>query len=323
MNLPSPPLSVIICTHNPRGDFLARTLASLREQTLPPAEWELIVIDNASREPLAPDAARAGHPTARIVSEPEIGLTAARLRGVAEARGDVLVFVDDDNILAPDYLACARGLSVTRPELGVWGCGSYTPEWEIAPPPGYEDYLRYLAVHRAPQDRVSSRPFDYEAMPAGAGICARAAVARRYAENVHHDPRRKLLGRTGDNLAGCEDFDLALTATDLGLSTGVFKALAMTHLMPRSRVQEDYLLRLVEGHACSTVLLHALRVAGFKPRRGGLLARFREFHLRRTLGPVALKIHDARRRGERQAWAALAQTASHPVHESNSPAHQR
>jgi glycosyltransferase involved in cell wall biosynthesis len=306
MNAGSVPLSIIICTHNPRKDFLARTLASLRAQTLPVSEWELIVVDNASTEAMAPDAARAGHPSGRVVPEPEIGLTAARLCGISEARGDLLVFVDDDNILAPDYLERASELSTAWPMLGIWGCGSYTPEWEVAPPSGFDEYIRYLAVHRAPRDYTSNRPFDYEAMPAGAGLCARATLARRYVDKARNDPRRKLLGRTGGNLAGCEDFDLALTATDLGMGTGVFSALAMIHLMPRGRVEEDYLLRLIEGHACSTVLLHTLRDPNFKPPRSGLLARVREFRLRRSLEPVALKIHDARRRGERRAWKQIA-----------------
>jgi glycosyltransferase involved in cell wall biosynthesis len=41
-------LSVIVCTHNPRQDYLARALAALRDQTLPTNEWELLVVDNAS-----------------------------------------------------------------------------------------------------------------------------------------------------------------------------------------------------------------------------------------------------------------------------------
>ena len=302
----APLLSVVICTHNPREDFLARTLAGLRAQILPTTGWELLVIDNASREPLAPRVDLAWHPAGRVVAEPELGLTAARLRGIDEAKAEVIVFVDDDNILAPDYLQRATALAATRADLGVWGCGNYSPEWEVDPAPGFEEYIRYLAVHRSEKDCWSSRPFDYAATPAGAGLCARTRVARRYAENVRHDPRRKLLGRTGANLAGCEDFDLALTAIDLGLCTGVFTELAMIHLMPRGRVEESYLLRLVEGHACSTVLLHSLRDPNFSPPRGGLLNRIREFRLRRALAPIPRKIHDARRRGERLAWDTLA-----------------
>ena len=104
---------------------------------------------------------------------------------------------------------------------------------------------------------------------------------------------------------GCEDFDLAFTAIDLGFGTGVFTELAMTHLMPRERVTEAYLLRLVEGHAHSSALLHALRDPAVRPPKRTLAGRLREFRLRRALDPIALKIHDARRRGEARAWAAL------------------
>jgi GT2 family glycosyltransferase len=307
--VPPPTLSVVICTHNPRADFLSRTLASLRAQTLPGTEWELVVVDNASRDPIATHTDLSWHPTARVVKESELGLTSARLRGIAEARASVIVFVDDDNLLAPDYLARAVALAADWPQLGVWGCGNYTPEWEAPPAPEFAGYLNYLAVHRASRDRWSNQFFDYGATPAGAGLCARATVARRYMDNVRGDQCRKQLGRTGGSLGACEDFDLAFTAIAMGLGVGVFTELTMTHLMSRIRVEEQYLLRLVEGHACSTVLLHSLWDPGFAPPRRGALARLREFRLRSALDPIACKIHDARRRGEARAWAILAKPA--------------
>jgi glycosyltransferase involved in cell wall biosynthesis len=45
-------VSVILCTHNPRPDYLDRVLASLRGQTLPAEQWEFLLVDNASRQPL-------------------------------------------------------------------------------------------------------------------------------------------------------------------------------------------------------------------------------------------------------------------------------
>ena len=76
--------------------------------------------------------------------------------------------------------------------------------------------------------------------------------------------------------------------------------------MPATRVQKDYLLRLVEGHAFSTVVLMTLY--GRTPAAPGrtLLARLRESRLRRSLPPIEREIHDARRRGEGRALAHLA-----------------
>src|SRR5690242_12200927 len=96
--------SVIVCTHNPRPDYLTRTLAALRGQTLPTHEWELLVIDNASDCPVAEIADVSWHPDGAILKEDTLGLTPARLRGIDRARAELLVFVDDDNVLDTAYL---------------------------------------------------------------------------------------------------------------------------------------------------------------------------------------------------------------------------
>ncbi len=309
---PGPRPAVIVCTHNPRADYLGRTLGALRAQTLPPSDYDLLVVDNASAPPLEPRIDLAWHPGARVVAESALGLTNARLRGIEEARSDFIVWVDDDNLLAPDYLAQAQALAREWPMLGAWGCGDFTPEWETPPLPAFSPYLEYLAVGKISADRWSNHSFDYATLPAGAGMCCRIAVARRYAEAVRTDPRRRLLGRTGAGLGACEDFDLALHAVDLGLGTGIFPRLRLTHLMPAGRVREEYLLRLVEGHARSTVLLMALRRTDVRPPSDGWIARLRRWRLRRALSPIDRRIHDARRRGEAAATKILAETPPLP-----------
>jgi glycosyltransferase involved in cell wall biosynthesis len=298
--------TVIICTHAPRSDYLMRTLAALAAQTIPPSGYELILVDNASRDPVAGRFDLTWHPSLRVVTEPAAGLTNARLRGIAEASTELIVWVDDDNLLAPDYLERAVELAHVWPHLGAWGCGDFTPEWETPPAPNFFPYLDYLAVRRAGGDRWGNRPFDYASMPAGAGLCCRLAVARAYGKSVQGNPRRRELGRVGANLGACEDFDLALHAIDLGLGTGVFTSLRLTHLMPSIRVTEDYLIRLVEGHARSTVLLMALRAPAFHPPAHNWKNRLRAWRLRRALPPVARRIHDARLRGERAGIDILA-----------------
>ena len=92
--------TIIICTHNPRPHYLDRVLAALRNQSLPYRQWELLLIDNASEPALAPRWDILWHPNARHIRESELGLAVARRHGIMEAAGDLLIFVDDDNILA-------------------------------------------------------------------------------------------------------------------------------------------------------------------------------------------------------------------------------
>jgi glycosyltransferase involved in cell wall biosynthesis len=59
------------------------------------------------------------HPRGRHVREDEIDVTAARMRGIRESSGDLLVFVDDDNVLAPDFLKRALLVLRRHPFLGI------------------------------------------------------------------------------------------------------------------------------------------------------------------------------------------------------------
>src|SRR5690349_21927962 len=134
-------LAVVICTHNPHAGRLRRTLAGLRAQTLPAAEWETLIVDNASQPALTPAAwGDAAPANLRIVSEPQLGLTAARRRGLSEARAPLCVLVDDDNILAPDYLAQAARLAAAHPRVGAFG-GRSVPEFEVPPPDWAREFL--------------------------------------------------------------------------------------------------------------------------------------------------------------------------------------
>jgi len=99
-----PDVSVILCTHNPRADYLDRVLVGLRRQTLSVQHWELLLIDNASNESLAARFDIGWHPNGRHVREDELGLTPARLRWVAEAVAELPLFVDEGNVLNPNDL---------------------------------------------------------------------------------------------------------------------------------------------------------------------------------------------------------------------------
>jgi hypothetical protein len=99
----------------------------------------------------------------------------------------------------------------------------------------------------------------WDTTPMGAGMCVRKVVAEKYAELLHNDPKRSSLDRKGKALTSCGDIDLAYTSNDLGLGTGLFTSLKLVHLMPTSRLTEEYLLRIVEGTEYSVLMLDHIR----------------------------------------------------------------
>src|SRR6185295_15846913 len=97
-------LSVIIPTHD-RYETLANTLAALAEQSLSADEFEVLVVDDGSREETRERIRllAAAH-RVRLIEKPQGGLASARNRGAAEAGGEFLLFLDDDVVPAPDTL---------------------------------------------------------------------------------------------------------------------------------------------------------------------------------------------------------------------------
>jgi hypothetical protein len=253
-----PQLSVVICTHNPRSDYLDRCLGALQAQTLPRDRWELLVIDNVCAEPLARRLDLGWHPEARLVREDTLGLTPARLRGIQEATAPLLVFVDDDNVLAADYLEVALRVAVDKPFLGSWS-GACEPAFDTPPPIWLRRYWGHLALREVDRDIWSNQPRQSETLPCGAGLCVRAVVAQHYLMLNRTGKRSFQLDRTGASLISGGDQDLAACACDLGYGVGVIAALRLTHLIPAGRLTLDYQARLAEGIYFSAVILAALR----------------------------------------------------------------
>lgn len=250
-------ISVIICTHNPRRDYLEATLDGLRAQTLPADQWEFLLIDNASEAGRAPDAELGWHPGARLIVEKKLGLTPARLRGIREAKGDLLIFVDDDNILDPDFLESALKIASERPYLGSWS-GQCRPRFDEPPPEWTRRYWGNLVLREFKEDRWSNLPRLADTMPCGAGLCVRREIALHYLKLNETGQRGFQFDRTGNSLVSGGDNDLAACACDLGLGVGLMTSLKLQHLIPPVRLTADYLTRLAEGiHFSSALLDHA------------------------------------------------------------------
>ena len=126
-------ITVIIPTFNPKFKYLAALLTSLKAQTYNYVNWELIIIDNNSNNSVLETIDFSWHPNAQMIKEPRQGLTHSRICGFKQAKGDIIIMADDDNILDDNYLENTLVIFNSNNALGAIG-GKSIPQFETDPP---------------------------------------------------------------------------------------------------------------------------------------------------------------------------------------------
>jgi GT2 family glycosyltransferase len=193
----SPALSVVIPTHR-RLASLLRLLGALDAQDYPRELLEILVIvdgDPATAEALA------GRPSLRVLEQPHGGPAAARNLGIAHARGELVLFLDDDVVPAGWCVARHAEAHASRRDLVVIG--------PLLPP--------RVGVHVSPWVRWEARTLlrQYSDMEAG-----RWAATPRQFYTGNASVRREHLIRVGGfdaSLHRAEDVELGLRLRDQGL----------------------------------------------------------------------------------------------------------
>lgn len=94
--------------------------------------------------------------------------------------------------------------------------------------------------------------------PTVPGMCIRKAVAEQYLATVSYDALRRSLGHRGNELAGSEDFDMAMTAIDAGLVVGRFAQLRLPHLIASGRMTESYILKMAQESRATCFVVRAI-----------------------------------------------------------------
>jgi glycosyltransferase involved in cell wall biosynthesis len=307
-------ISVVLCTHNPRENYLRRAVEALRAQTLSRDHWELLIMDNASNPAIETLINITWHQNARILAEPELGKNVALSRGITHSTGKLIVIVDDDNLLDPDYLTNALEVYEDYPFLGAFG-GSVEGEFEVDPPSSITPYLEALAIRRILGDQWSNARTWSEATPFGAGMCVRREVAELYFDRVRNDRIRFALGRKGTGLSAGEDTDMAWTSFSLNKGTGCFGRLRLTHLISKDRLTESYVERLHTGLAYADVILAQGNANGSKDYNDTVWNTVRYWRHYIKASPFGRKIMTARRSGQKMAHQALVKGLPPPASE--------
>jgi glycosyltransferase involved in cell wall biosynthesis len=300
--LPNPLFSIVIPTYD-RPDLLGRALASIRRQTVP--ELEVVVVDDASPEPIEPRVEASGIERLRVVRQAvNRGSAAARNEGIRAARGSWIAFLDDDDELMPRFLErMGQAIDTASPRPGWAWCGaliiddargsepvgrtSWAPQVEGTE----ETYLRFLAgrkigtcglcVRRDCFDRVGL--FD-EGLRAAEDTDLLLRLARAFPFTAVPEPLVKIHRHSGPQ-----------AHSDLGNQARAYRHIAARHARalrehPEIGARLDYKTAWLHYHAGEPrwgrlYMRRALRRRPWSPRRWLAAAGFE------LLGPLSGPLH--------------------------------
>jgi glycosyltransferase involved in cell wall biosynthesis/GT2 family glycosyltransferase len=233
-------LDVLICTYN-NASMLVNTLESLARQNTPGSfEWRVLVVDNASTDETA-DVVERFQLSGRIqyirrVFEPEQGLVRARLRGVRETSGSWIAFIDDDCLLADNWLANAAAFIEAHPACGGFG-GVVRLRFERIVP----HYVRRYGYSFAEQEHGETQ--QQREWLVGAGmVLNRAALLR-----TGWLERQYLSDREGQVLLSGGDMEMVLRIRALGYHLWYTPSCVIQHCIPARRTSTGYLTNINYG----------------------------------------------------------------------------
>jgi glycosyltransferase involved in cell wall biosynthesis len=237
-------VSVAIPTFN-RADFLRETLAGIAAQQFPRDHFEVLVIDNNSRDHTRSvvEAFARAHPAPRYVLETQQGLDFARNRAINEARGDIILFGDDDILVQPDWLAqmSVPLLADTAERIGAVG-GEVIPIF----PDGLPDWVREW--HAPLAFRSDTGPLEARHSPMGANLAFPKWVFDRIG------PFHTALDRAAGNYFSGGDSEMIRRVRSAGLEIWFSPDAAVKHQMPASRTTFRYARRHAFDSARSRVI---------------------------------------------------------------------
>ena len=232
-------LTVIICTYN-RAKYIEPLLESIAVNDLPKSEYEIVLVDNNCTDNTREicETFAEAHPDVqfRYTNEPEQGLSAARNKGIKEAKGDILVYIDDDAVVDTHYLRDYVEWFAAHPETMACG-GPIEPLYETQEPKWMSPYTKaLLTAWMNYGDKV--REYPKGRYPGGGNAAYRKEVFEKVGLF------NTALGRKGGNLMGSEEKDIFDKMHALHMQVLYLPTPVLHHCIPQAKLEKEYFDRL-------------------------------------------------------------------------------
>lgn len=234
-----PRLTVVVATYN-RAESLIRCLSSFREQSSPREEWEVVVVNNNSKDDTEERfaqfvAANTDFPV-RMVREERQGLSHARNCGMTAAESPYIAIIDDDETVNVDFVRGYIEFFDSHPKAVAAG-GRIVPRYDSQRPSWMSPYTeRPIANPLDLGDEV--RAFGRGRCPGGGNMAVRRTAIERFGA---FDPS---LGRTGKRLIGGEETDFFNRLARSGEPFYYVPQSIIYHHIADDKLTHDYFTRL-------------------------------------------------------------------------------
>ncbi|MBL4780848.1 MAG: glycosyltransferase [Porticoccaceae bacterium] len=228
-------LSIIICTYN-RDKIIIDSITSFYSMRYSEAiEFELIIVDNNSSDNTRSvvQELSAQHDTLLYVFEPIQGLSQARNRGIQEAKGNIIVFVDDDVYFSNNWLTDIIA-AFDEPSVECVG-GNIIPVFDAGKPEWLENPS--LAIFGSTNFGSESRRLRLPDHPFGGNMAFRRSV---FDVIGVFDTA---LGRKKDSLLSSEETELFYRIQKNNIPVWFTPNATIYHRIPNERAQKDWIYK--------------------------------------------------------------------------------
>lgn len=238
-------ISAIISTYN-RAHFLDVLFDSIKKQTVLPELFEVVIVNNNCTDNTEDVCQKFinENPAIKVLYcvETQQGLSYGRNRGIAESKGEIVTFLDDDAFLAPDFFETTLAFFHQHPSINAIG-GKILLHYLKHKPSWYNPFLASLLGYFNPGDK--EQIFNGNNYFRGSNMSFRKGVFKLYGDF------NTTLGRVGKSLYGSEEKELFYRYKDKGEVIWYVPSTVVYHLVPIERTYPDFVKRQAIGTGAS------------------------------------------------------------------------
>ena len=234
-----PNISVIICTYN-REKYLYNALKSVAENDFPFDKYEIVLINNNSTDHTETECKRFQNDFPAVnfnyFVESNLGLSFARNRGIEEAKGEILAYVDDDAQVNREYLKTIDGFFKENRTVMAVG-GAIFPVYETKEPTWMSYYTKSLiTAYKNEGNKIIK--FKGEKYPSGGNAAYRKVVFEKVGKF------NTKLGRKGQSLIGAEEKEIFDKIKALNMPVYYLPNMILYHIIPPEKLTKEYFNKL-------------------------------------------------------------------------------